>query len=413
MKKINFRFIFSRLFDYALSLAAAVIFALFLSGRIGWFLVITIISAPILSVLTAYVCSKKINVGANVGYVSLCKGDSCNVTVNVVNDFFLPTPTVLIEMADHPAVKCIEKCYSVSVMPYSTEEISAGYTAKICGPSQIGIKAARVSDYFGIVSFPLKSIDNTSIVHTVAVIPDAAEINENDVVIRKASILSAQADDSEETIESSFLAFGGFPGYDTREYVPGDPLKRVNWKQSVRRNRLMVRADEETACSEISVILDSVFRTESVNLNACCQELLCSEEECISLIAQAAVENALGYALKLMDGLFKVNFFMNRDGEWEVYKLNDENDITLLKTELAFYRFADTDVRSRFPNEEMAAAKGSVSVFCTPFSDNELEIALSHSGYSEGTDEKIIVFTAVGSYGAADRSRGESNDIAE
>ncbi len=42
-----------------------------------------------------------------------------------------------------------------------------------------------------------------------------------------------------------------------REYVPGDPLKRIHWRTSVRRDRLMVKEFERDPQSEVWLFLDA------------------------------------------------------------------------------------------------------------------------------------------------------------
>ena len=46
------------------------------------------------------------------------------------------------------------------------------------------------------------------------------------------------------------------PGYEHREYIPGDSLKRINWKLSSKRRHLMVRQDEPIALARLAVVMD-------------------------------------------------------------------------------------------------------------------------------------------------------------
>ena len=133
------------------------------------------------------------------------------------------------------------------------------YEARISGPSVVGVEQIRVTDYLGLMSFKIKKSDDTTNRKMVKVIPDIAEISVKDDRILKIMQLSMNADDSDDTVESSMHMLGGFPGYENREYVPGDPLKRINWKQSAKRDKLLVRLDDEMASRSATVLLDSVF----------------------------------------------------------------------------------------------------------------------------------------------------------
>ena len=45
--------------------------------------------------------------------------------------------------------------------------------------------------------------------------------------------------------------------YNLREYVPGDPMRKVNWKAFARSGKMMVNDFERDAVSDIILIIDS------------------------------------------------------------------------------------------------------------------------------------------------------------
>lgn len=386
------------LINYLAAVALAVIFALYLSGRVGWFLVTAFVAAPFISVLMTLVFVRRIYVSCDTDMLTMCKGDNSVITVSVTNGTFLPTPPVLVDMADTPSVEAADSYRSISVMPFDTESFDVSYKARICGPADIGVKSLRVSDYFGFVSFEIKSADISEMTFTAAVIPDIPDVSLSDPVVSRAAELSAFSDDSEETTEAQTSGFGGFPGYENREYVPGDPLKRVNWKQSAKRGRLLVRLDDETVSSAVAVILDSSFDTNSVFIPAVTAEEKFSGESSESitcLMAQDAVEQSLGITRTLMLGNFSVNFYLAGKNGWECFPAADENDLAAIRTELASYSFASHGA-SRFPEEELKSQKGSVAVFCTPYLDPELNGIISHSGAEgKGALQTVIYPSAV------------------
>lgn len=370
--------------NYAAAVALAVIFALYLSGRVGWFLVTAFVAAPFISAFMTLIFVRRIYVSCDADSVIMCKGDMCELTVNVSNGVFLPTPPVLAEITSSPSVTADHKHYSISVLPFDTESFTVSYKASICGPAFIGIKCLRISDYFGIFSFEIKSADISELTYTVSVIPDIAEVNFSDPVVSRAAELSAFSDDSEDTTDAPAGKFGGFPGYDSREYVPGDPLKRINWKQSAKRGKLLVRLDDETVSSAVSIVLDSEFDKESVFLPAVAAEGRFSgadNEQLPALMAQDAIEQSLGITRAFILQNYAVSYFLMGKNGWECFPAADENDLAVLRTELASYSFLRSG--SRFPEEELKNQKGSVSVFCTPYLDEALNEQLS-SGDTDG-----------------------------
>lgn len=57
------------------------------------------------------------------------------------------------------------------------------------------------------------------------------------------------------------LAWASIPAADelsAREYQPGDPLRRVNWRATARHDTLMVRREEERSSPEAWIVLDTV-----------------------------------------------------------------------------------------------------------------------------------------------------------
>lgn len=384
------------LVNYLAAMGLALVFALYLSGRIGWFILAAFICAPVISVLLTLPFLSRIYAETDISASVLSKGDDCEMTVTFGNGCFLPSPPVIVEMFDSPSARTSEKRFNLSLMPFSEDSFSVKYRMRICGSCEIGAAKVRITDFFGIFSFAPKSIDLQSLTAKLAVIPDIGEISASDEQARRASELAAEADDSEDTTENTFNTFGGFPGYDSRDYVPGDPLKRINWKQSAKRGRLLVRMDDETMCSSVAVIIDSVFLRDEIFIPAFIKSdnfIGCTDDELVPFAAQYAVESALGYAKNFLERKYSVTFMFHSENGWNIYNTADESDLTQIRTDLASYSFMNERGKNRFPAEELTEQKGSVSVFCTPYFDDELNVQLSE--YLSGSGGKGALKTVV------------------
>ena len=351
------------LVNYLAAVALALVFALFLSGRIGWFLVLAFLCAPVLSLLMTLLFRSRIYVTSGVGAAVLCKGDVCEVSVTVSSGCFLPSPPVCIEAAVSAGAVCGDKSITLSLMPFSEESFELKYTAKICGPASVGIKSVRITDYFGIFSFPPVNIDENELISEIGIIPDIADVKPVDPTVKQVMELSAVADDK------------------------GKPL---------------VRLDDETACSSVSVIIDSVFTRDKGAMSAlmASQELsMYNDSEIFPMAAQCAVEYALGAARVFLRQSCSVTFFTMGENGWECTGISDEGDLSGLAGELAMFRFSEDSTVSRFPETELAMQKGTVSLYCTPYLDRELYGILSgYTGNSAKGSLKTAVMTA-----AADR----------
>lgn len=365
--------------NYIFAMVFATIFALFLNANVGWFILLALILAPIVSVFLAWLSGRFVAVSCEMESELLSKGDKCDVTVLVRNNSIFPTPPIEISMTNEPGVRCEEPNILVSVLSKTQKCFEVTFKAKICGLSHVGIEKVRVTDYLGLFSFPIRKSNSDDLKKKVAVIPNIAEISAKDDMILKAMQVSMHADDSEDTVESVINVFGGFPGYDNRDYVPGDPLKRINWKQSAKRDKLLVRLDDEMASQSIGLVLDSVFKTNEINvdeLTSLSQYRDCQKDEILPKIAEDAIENALGIMQVLVRHDYTVNFYAYMNNQFIRYDIEDENDLESVRLELAYYSFSQNTSIERFPREDSMKKNSGAFIFSTPNSYAEASIAL-------------------------------------
>jgi len=312
---------------YVFALVFAVIFALFLNANVGWFILLTLLSAPAVSVILSWICSRFVDFECVPERVTLAKGDRYDIVVRVKNRFLFPTPPIAVSMVDSLRLPCENKEILVSVLPFAHKEFRVGYDAHICGCAMAGITEMKVTDYLGLFSFQIKKNCRES----VFILPDIAELSARDDKLIKAMQTSMHMDDSDDTIEHSSYTFGGFPGYENREYVPGDPVKRINWKQSIKRDTLLVRLDDEMTSKTIDVVLDSVY-ADVTN----------------PVAEQSAVENALGIMRVLLMQNYKVEFHYYDKTGFCHNKVADEADLEQIRHTMAKYSFVNADV-PRYP----------------------------------------------------------------
>ncbi len=365
--------------SYIVALLFATIFALFLNANVGWFILLALILAPVVSVLFAWLSSRLVTVSCEMEETLLSKGDKCSMTIRVRNASIFPTPPIEISLTNAPRIRREGEDVLMSVLPRATESLKVDFRAKICGLSEVGIEQVRVSDYLGLFSFVVKKTDCEMLRKKVAVIPEIAEFSAKDDLLLKTTQMSMQNDEAEDTVESMVNTFGGMPGYTSRDYVPGDPLKRINWKQSAKRGRLLVRMDDERAAVSVGVVLDSIFQEKMVDIKELAQTLSyedCAEDEILPKIAEDAIENVLGIMQVLIHQEYKVNFYVYCMKEFICHELETEADLESVRLELASYRFRGEEAVERFPKEALLEKGGGAVLFSTPNSQAEAGFAL-------------------------------------
>lgn len=376
---MKIRVIVKGIISYIFAMGFAVIFGLFLDANVGFFILLMLLLAPLISVLSAWLSSRFISVSARMEGNLLSKGDTCRMTAGIKNNSLFPTPPILVNFTDEVGVKSESKGMLVSVLPGETKEFEVIFKAKLCGMSVAGIREIRVTDYLGLFSFAVKG---SFLQKEIAVIPDIAQISAKDDNLIKVMQTSMHFCDSDDTVEVSAHVSGGLVGYDNRDYEPGDPLKRINWKLSAKRDRLLVRLEDEMASKSVNVVLDSAFYKREVDIVSAAgllQYRQCTEKEIIPKIAEDAVENALGITGVLIRHNYTVNFYAMTDKGFSCHEIIDEADLEAVRMQLAYYRFYDSKDVARLPSDE-GNFKEKAGVFVTPNSYGDTCAVIERGG---------------------------------
>ena len=380
--------------SYILALAITIFFALYMNATVGWFMLIALILAPVLSVFYTMLTRMFIKVDIGMEDCILAKGDTCQMTIYIQNKSLFPTTPLEIEVLNGEGVKCGEHRIIVSLLPFDKQSFTVTFEAKICGLSTVGIKRVRATDYLGLMAFNVWKTVYTDLKRNIAVIPNMTDVSLRDDKILKVMQASLHAEDGDDTVEVSSNPFGGFPGCDNREYVPGDPLKRINWKQSAKRGKLLVRLDDVLASKSVNVVLDSTFLRKGLMLETLAEDPAyqgIAIEDIPAKVAEDAVEMALGIARTLVFSSYSVHFFVALKGEFEKYDLEDEKDVENIRLQLASYQFDQNGQKERFPAEELLD-KYSAFIYCTPNDYKEVFSVLKEDDDASG----MSVFSVIG-----------------
>ncbi len=135
-----------------------------------------------------------------------------------------------------------------SVMPlYRGEMRRTGYTL-VCplrGAYRVGPLDVRTSDAMGF--FDQEATLNN--VHELDVVPLYVELRDLPLQSRALKYNMGPVTINELGRSTDF--------YSIREYVKGDPYKKINWKASAKRRKLMINEDEKETLSDCTIFVDS------------------------------------------------------------------------------------------------------------------------------------------------------------
>ncbi|MCR4617629.1 MAG: DUF58 domain-containing protein [Lachnospiraceae bacterium] len=367
-----------RYFDGIFSSAVFIlIFALFCSARVGFFLLISLVLAPAVSVLMAFLSSKFVTVSVRNegGNLSSEKGDKVALCLDAYNKMIIPSCLVRITLKDSAGTEAEEKEINISVRGRGTVSVPLLFYARMAGGVRIGIDEICCEDFFRVARFPVK-VDGTSS-YKCGVNPMIPEISSKDPVLEETMRTALIDDKSDDTIELPTYNFSGFPGYDYREYEPGDPLKRINYKLSAKVGELMVRLDERPITSGVVIFLDS-DKPENADENP---------------VIPGAVENMLETAMGMIRTLISRDFgvtvyWKDEEGKENEISVRTEKELSDLRSMLGFFILSEQD--ERLP--DIVTENGSGLICFTCKADAALISGLEQNSKDAGS---ICIFNAI------------------
>jgi uncharacterized protein (DUF58 family) len=348
--------VFVNIFETLIIIVIAVLFALAMDSETGWTFAALVVFGLLFSAFVVrclLIPLKAVSAKADIDAEMLYKGETVTLTVSAFNKTIVPVPDLRCEFISPETLEMTSGSKTRADLTLSSKtevEVSEAYRAVSWGKSVIGVKEFILRDFLNVMSFHPKYL-NIPQTFTVKVFPDIPEIASDSPIVKNTVNDLKFDNETEETEESSApFAQGGYPGYTHREYNPGDPLKRINWKLSAKRDELYVRADDEVESMRQTITLDPLRGSERI-------------------YDERAVESVLGLAMALVKDGFKTSVWFLNSGEFVQYECAEPFDLVELQRLFAEYDFTDENT-VRIPSESIIAAKQAGAVlFVSPADD--------------------------------------------
>ncbi len=248
-----------RFADYLAAAALIFIFALFCSARVGYFLLLVFLGAPLLSLLLARIFAGKLRIAGSFAGTHVAVGEQVTLILHLTNSLLLPSPPVEVTTLHSMQLEDEEGAGIFCLKPREKKNLQLAYEAALPGAAVCAVRQVLVWDYFHITSFRV-TLPEEEVRFTASILPSIPEIPENHPVLEQVMVSAFLTGDSDETADTGSAGAVGMPGYDYREYQPGDPLKRIAGKLSARTGRLMVRLDDPNAVAGVTILLDPACR---------------------------------------------------------------------------------------------------------------------------------------------------------
>lgn len=326
------------LISFLACLALSVGLGYLISGSGGIFIAVLLIVALItsLAMLTLSHASIDISMGLSGNIVN--KGDELTARLDFNKKFFFPSTFIEVTLSVTPNIEGGDSslAYRFICTGLRGDSIEIPLKAILCGGAEVAVEKISFTDYLSLFSMKKKNLPEKCLVKILPRIPDTGSQSE---VLRSVS-QNISFDDSDEESNETSSALTGVPGYEHRGYVPGDPLKRVNWKLSSKKDQLMVRLDEKVTSSS------QIFRMDLPK---------CPTPDLISYtMMDITIEGSLAMLSMLIRSGYESEYNYFIDDKWEMAEIVDEASLIQLQERLAGiapypdeHRMVDHDINEK------------------------------------------------------------------
>lgn len=211
---------------YILSLLGAFAFFLCYKMWFSWFVLIVVVAILPLAAVVSFACSMFFQIHAD-AFRKVMKDEDTKITLTSHGLEFFPfarysVKVILTEVmtGEQSIVKLLSQAETSDSIYIDTRH---------CGTYRLSAAKARVYDMFGLVFIPKTlPIEGEVVVMPIPSIPEAIP----DMSGFKAKGLRRSNQQNMEI-------------YDIRDYVPGDPIKKIHWKLSAKKGTLMIKEAQE------------------------------------------------------------------------------------------------------------------------------------------------------------------------
>lgn len=236
---------------YIQALLFSAIFLIFINADIGWALIYIIGAAVVVSLTTFLISKRRFTVKLRELSGVTEHGRSVGFDVTLRKKGFCFIPYVEVCVAANNPIRL-----RTSLLFRKTVTVGGSFRASHSGLNTVRLTEVVIRDFLGLWQFNLPFEQSAH----MAVLPRVIEYDGPDV---PPNLLPSEEEDVEE---GATVTQGGMPGYEHREYAPGDSPRRVNYKLSAKKRRLMVRL-----CESNGYAATNLYITENA-LPICCDK---------------------------------------------------------------------------------------------------------------------------------------------
>lgn len=219
----------------------ALLLAAFSTGSPLFFMAaVLIVLMALIGLISVWQAARTLTIRSDLSGRTVQRGDNVTLNITVQHRGILPIAPILLELAATPDTP--ETQVRLRDAPGKQQRLTLPFHAAHVGVCAPGVKAYTVEDLFGMFSVrrcPEAQQDELLVLPVPFPVEDMAFAPGD-------SGLETMARATEDVTSPS----------DVRAYQPGDALKKIHWKLSMRKGEVMVRRFEEPVLPEALVLMD-------------------------------------------------------------------------------------------------------------------------------------------------------------
>lgn len=228
-----------------LTIPAAVFFSLMTAalatGSPILFLLASMTALTVLMCLAGVLwASASMRISAEASEETVHRGDNVSLQLRVQHRGWIPIAPVLLELGTLSG-ECRREV-RLKNLPGRVQTLRMPLYAAHVGVFSSGIRSCTVEDLMGIFSRRIIPGDTQ---YALTVLP---------LTFKTEPLVMAPGDPGSEMMSRATEDLNA-PS-DTRSYQPGDAMKKIHWKLSLRKGELMVRKYEEPVLQEVLILMD-------------------------------------------------------------------------------------------------------------------------------------------------------------
>ena len=214
--------------------------ALATGNRLLFLLAATVILTMLIAMVSVLWASATMRISADIADQSVVRGDQTELVLQVRHNGWIPIAPVILEI---PSMKNNDiREIRLRDMPGRNQYLRMPIYAAHVGVYSSGIRACVIEDLLGLFQ---KRIRTNDTVFEMTVLPQT---------FGTVPLKMAPGDPGSEIMSRATEDLNA-PS-DIRTYQPGDAMKKIHWKLSLRKQELIVRKFDEPLMQDVLILMD-------------------------------------------------------------------------------------------------------------------------------------------------------------